>query len=281
MRTITLCLLLIALPRVVSAAAIVVGGTQIEIPGPLKFSEVTPEMAALYEVQKQFVAPTNVEFLAFISDKAVPAALKDEVPELERRFTVQTAKSLVNMSVTRHNFEELKQVIKNQNEEIVKKAEAEIGKTIGKINENISDQYDVDLALSVSQMIPLPAHSETERSLAYSAFVKYSINDEAGNPSSFVTVMTATFVHVKGKVLFLYSYAEESDLDWSRNLSTQWSNAVIKANPSDFQSSVNENLPAIVTGIDWNEVGVKALIGAFVGLLIGLVSWLVKRAKSS
>lgn len=281
MRAITLCLILIALPRAVSAATIVVGETEIEIPNPSSFSEVTPDMATLYEFQKQFVAHTNVEFLAFISDRDVPTALKNEIPELERRFTVQTAKSLVNLSVTKKSFEELKQIIKTQNDEIVKKAEAAIGKTIVKINENITDQYDVDLALSVSQIIPLPAHAETERSLAYSAFIKYNINDEAGNPSSFVAVMTATFVHVKGKVLFLYSYAEESGLDWSRNLSTQWSSAVIKANPSDFQSSINENLPAAVTGIDWGEVGVKALIGAFIGLLIGFVSWLVKRGKSS
>jgi hypothetical protein len=281
MRILTLCLILIALPGAVSAATIVVGGTEIEIPSPSNFSEVTPQMATLYEVQKLFVASMNVEYLAFIPDKDVSTALRDELPELERRFTVQTAKSLVNLSVTRYSFEELKQVIKTQNDEIVKKAEAAIGQSIETINKNITGQYDVDLALSVSQMIPLPAHAQTERSLAYSAFVKYNINDEAGNPSSFVAAMTVTFVHVKGKVLFLYSYAEESGLDWSRNLSTQWSNAVIEANPSDLQSSINEMLPAAVTGIDWGEVGVKALIGAFIGLVIGFVSWLAKRGKTS
>lgn len=281
MRTIVLCLFLIALPRAVFAATIIVGGTEIEVPSPSSFSEVTPEMATLYVVQKQFVAHTNVEFVGFISEKDVPMALRDEIPELERRFTVQTAKSLVNVSVNKNNFGEFKQVIKTQNDEILKKAEAAIGKTIDKINENITNQYDIELALSISQMIPLPVHAETDRSLAYSAFVKYNINDEAGNPSSFVAVVTVTFIHVKGKVLFLYSYAEESGLDWSRNISSQWANTVVKANPSGFQSIIKENLPAAVTGIDWGEVGVKTLIGAFIGLIIGLISWIVKRGKSS
>ena len=142
---------------------------------------------------------------------------------------------------------------------MVKKAEAAVGKTTGKTNEGFTDQYNIDLALSVSQIVPLPVHEETERSLAYSAFVKYDANDEAGNPAPFVAVMTVTFVLVKAKVLFLYSYAEESGLDWSKHISTQRGNAVIKANPVDFQSSIDETLPTAVRGIDWEKVGAKAL----------------------
>jgi len=281
MRTVILCLMLIGLPGAGSAATIMIGKTALEIPSPPGFSEVTPQMSTLFEVQKRFVASTNVEFLTFISKADVPVALNGEIPALERRFTVQTAKALVNLSVTRGEFEELKQVIKTQNDEIVKKAEAAIGKNIESINEIFTDRYDIDLALSISQMVPLPAHAETERSLAYSAFIKYNVNDETGNPTTFVAVMTATFVYVKSKVLFLYSYAGESDLDWSRNISKQWSNALIEANPSGFQASINENLPAAVAGIDWREVGLKALIAGAIALLIGLVGWLVKRAKSS
>jgi hypothetical protein len=275
MRTITFCLLLVFL-RPVAATTITVGATEIEIPNPPGFSAITPQMAALYEVQKHFVAPTNVQFLGFIPEKDVLVALKDEISELERRFTVQTAKALVNQPITRANFDEFKNFIKTQNDEILKKVEAAAGKLVGKINEDITRQYDIDLALSFSQMIPLPVHAETERWMAYSAFVKYNTNDEAGNPVPFVVATTLTFVHIKGKVLFLYSYAQESGLDWSRSTSKQWAEAVVKANPSDFQSTIDENLPVAVTGMDWGRVGARGLVGAFIGVLIGLLFFLVR-----
>ena len=238
-------------------------------------------MAALYELQKHFVAPSNIEFLGFVSEQAVPIALKGEIPDLTRRFTLQTAKSLVNQSATRADFDKLIIVVKSQNDEIKKKVEAAVGESVEKINEGFTEQYDIDLAMSVSQIIPLPVHVETDRSLAYSAFIKYSMNDAAGNPAPFVVAMTLTFIHVKGKILFLYSYADESGLEWSRSTSKQWAGALIESNPSDFQSSINELLPAAVTAIDWRQAGEMALLGAFIGCLIGLAGWLVKRRKAS
>jgi len=279
MRIIICFLLLVS--GAVAAAEISVGGTSIIIPSPHGFAAVTPEMSTLYEFQKKFVASTNVEFQVFISEKDVPKALKDEIPDLERRFAVQTAKSLVNIPASKADFSKLKEIIKTQNDEMLKKVESAIGEAMGKINADITEQYDVDLAVSVFQMVPLPVHEETDRSLAYSSYVKYDMKDEKGNSTPFTAVVTATFVHIKGKVLFLYSYAEESALDWSKSMSAQWAKNVIKANPSDLQLSIKESLPSAVSQIDWEQVGVKALIGAIIGLIIGLIGWLVKRGKAS
>lgn len=107
------------------------------------------------------------------------------------------------------------------------------------------------------------------------------MNDEMGNPARFVSVVTATFVHVKGKVLFLYSYAEESALEWSKKASYEWASRVVNSNPSDFQASIKETVPSSVSSIDWGQVGVKAVIDAFIGLIIGLFGWLKNRAKKS
>lgn len=263
------------------AADISIGGVSLQIPNPRGFSAVTRQMGELYELQKQFVAPTNEEFVSFIPDGDVPAAQLGQIPDLPRRFTVQTAKSLVGVSVTTSDFAKLKNIIKSQNDEIMKKVEKDIPGLMKQMNDGIAKKYDVDLAFSVSQMVPLAVHEETDRTLAYSALVKYNMNDAAGNPASFVAVVTATFVHVKSKVLFLYSYAEEAGLEWSRESSRQWASAVVAANPSDLQSSVKESLPSAVTGIDWGKVGAKAIAGAIIGLLIGLIGWAINRGKAS
>ena len=99
-------------------------------------------------------------------------------------------------------------------------------------------------------------------------------------PFSIIAITTVTFIYVKGKILFLYSFAGESDLEWSQNTSKQWANSVIAANPSDFTSKINESILGSIS-IDWGEVGIKGLIGAGVGLLFGLFSWLYNRRKAS
>lgn len=277
----SLILFLLLITSSVSAASILVDDTKILIPNPKGFIAVTSKMSTLYEFQKQFVAPMNVEFQTFISKDDAPIALNNEIPELTRRFSVQTTKTLVNITVTKSDFLKLKNIIKSQNNEILKKAEKALGKMMGDLNTNFSEQYDMDLALSVSQMVPLPVHEETDRTLAYSMYVKYDMKDENGNPSPFVSVVTTTFIHIKGKVLFMYSYADESSLEWSKMMSAEWTKKTVKANPSDLEYSIKESLPAPISRIDWAQVGVKALAGAFIGLIIGLISWLVNRNKKA
>jgi hypothetical protein len=128
-------------------------------------------MTPLYDLQKQFVAPTNEEFVSFIPERDLPTALKGNIPDLPRRFSVQTAKRLTNASVSSSDFAELKNVMKSQNAALMNKVEKDLPGLMKQINDGIIKKYDVDLALSVSQMVPLPTHEETDRILAYSALV--------------------------------------------------------------------------------------------------------------
>jgi hypothetical protein len=280
MRTIYLTLLLLV-PVVCGATEISIGGVSLTIPNPNGFSPVTQQMHALYDVQKQFVAPTNEEFVAFIPERDVAAALKGDIPELPRRFTVQSLKSIIQVSVSTSDFVKVKNLIKSQNDELMKKVEKQLPGLMKQLNEGITKKYDVDLALSVSQIVPMPVHEETDRTLAYSALVKYDMKDENGTPAPFVAVVTATLAHVKGKVLFLYAYAEESGLQWSKDASRQWANAVVAANPSDLRASVKEALPSALSRIDWGRVGAMAVAGAIIGLIIGLIGWAKYRGKAS
>jgi hypothetical protein len=274
-------LFLVCISFINNANSITVGDTEIKIPNPTNYSAVSSDMKALFEFQKQFVGKTNDEFISFILSTDTGIALQNEIPDLERRFSVQTTKDLVNRTVPISDFRELKEIVKNQNNEIIKKAENVIKEQFMDINSNISEKQKVDLALSVSNISPLPVHIETERSLAYSVYVKYNINDEAGMPSTYISITTATFIYLKGKILFLYSFAGESDLEWSQKISKEWANSVIDANPLDFSSKVKELLPASISGINWEQVGIKGLVGALIGLLVGLFSWLYNRRKAS
>jgi hypothetical protein len=162
------------------------------------------------EFAKRFVPPSNEQFALFLQDADVAVAARGEIPQPERWFYVQSAKALIQPFVTTADFAQLKRTIKTQNEGIVKKAKSQVPGLLQNVNKGISADYDVDVNLSLDQMVPLPPHYETERGLAYSSILKYKANDEDGKPSVYEGVVTATFVHVQGKVLFLYANAEKS-----------------------------------------------------------------------
>ncbi len=278
MRTLIALLFFLAPAAVSSAETVSIGGTVIEIPSPPGFAAVTPKMATLYDIRKKFVPPNNEEFIAFIPEEAIPIALRGEIPELDRVFAVQTSKALVNVSVSRSDFLELKVTTKTQYHDIIKKVERAVPDLLEQTNRELSKEYNRNLALSISQIVPLPIHEETDRTLAYSTLNKSQANDESGNPVLYTQAVTTTNIHVKSKVLFLYSSAEETGLEWSRQISKQWADAVVAANPPDLQSSLKESLPSAVAGIDWGEVGAKAVAGGLIALIISLIGGLIRRA---
>jgi len=240
------------LATVVTAVEISIGETAIQIPNPPEFVAVTPEMSALVEFQKNFVAPMNVEYQVFISKDAASVALKNQIPDLDKRFAVQTQKALVKSFFTKKEFSRFKEGVKQQNEKIMENAKAKIDQMMDKISNDVSKQYDMDLALTVSQVVPQPVFMETDQLLAYTAYVKYEMTDEKGNPETFVTTVTAVFVYIKGKVLFLYTYAGENDLEWSQVNSTTWANAVVQANPPDVGSISRETIKELFRKFVWD-----------------------------
>ncbi len=254
-----------------------VGGTRLSIPPPDGYAPITSDMPYA-EFAKRFVPPMNEQFALFLSDADIASAARGEIPKSERRFYVQTAKKIVQPFVSTADFAELKRTIKTQNDEALKKAQAQMPGFLEKANKGIADDYNVDLNLSLDQMLPLPPHYETERGLAYSMILKYKANDQNGKPVVFEGVVTATFVHLQGKVLFLYANAEKSALEWCRAESKKWADTIIAANPSTGDVALREST-AGRSGVDWGKVFGKALAGAVAGGIIGAVLYLFRKKK--
>jgi hypothetical protein len=255
---------------------ITVGQTRLSIPAPAGFSAITGEMKPYAELAQRFVPPSNEQFALFLPDADVALAAKGQVPNSERKFYVQTTKTLVQPFVGSTDFSQLKGMIKTQNENTLKKIEEQVPDFLQKVNQGMAKDYGVDLGLSLTQMVPLPPHHETDRSLAYSMMVRMNAKDATGAPAVFEGVVTATFVHLQGKVLFLYVNAEKSALEWSRDQAQAWADAIIAANPSVGSVADRENRERL-GGINWNEVGSTAIIGGIIGGVIGLVMYVFRR----
>jgi len=272
-----LCGLLISEGSLISAE-ILVGTTRLSIPTPEGYSLVTSNMQPFAEVAERFVPPINEQFALFVPEAEAIAAARGEIPQFERKFYIQTSKKLVHPFVSSVDFAELKRAIKTQNADALKEAERQMPGLLQKVNEGIAQDYKVNLNLAVDQMVPLPPHYETERGLAYSMFLKFRANDESGKPTVFEGSATATFVHLQGKVLFLYVNAEKSALQWCRNESQRWADAIIAANPSTGEIAAREERSSR-SGFNWNKVLTNALIGAVIGGIVGGLNVLRKRKQ--
>jgi hypothetical protein len=267
-------------PLIAAAASIVgetiqVAGTAITVPAPPNFVAVTPAMKNVYATQREFVPSMNELLVGFIPAESAADALADKLFLIPRSFTVQTEKRVAKMNLSARHFAELKKSITSQNEKILKEVEKEMPGFVEKVNRSVAKETGVSLGLSVPQMTPLPPHEDTPRSIAYSTLVRVDATGADGKIESALSMVTGTFVHVRGKILFLYCNGGEKDLEWTRAISKQWSQAVLAANPAEGDGPV--------TSFGGRSFGSRvlrgALIGAVVGAVIGLFRYFSSKRK--
>jgi len=249
-----------------------VGGKELVIPSPQGFSRVTKQMDAVYRMSLQMVDPKNDQLAYYISDSDIPSAMAGELPSLDRTFLLKVNKQLKNMVVGLKDFAELKSMTKRQNKEILESVKSQIPGLMKGTSEGISKEFDVDFVLQISQMIPLDPHYEADNSLAYSMYINYGVSAE-GTKEEMIVSATTTFVNVSGKVLFLFCYGPQADLEWTRSASKSWTEKVMVSNTQPPARSSGGR------GIDWSKVLGKGIVGAIVGGLIALILGFFSRFK--
>jgi hypothetical protein len=280
MKTLSVLLLgqLLAVQILAADVTIQIGEAPLVIPTPQNFVPVTAEMTALTQLLENFVAPQNKRFVSFIPDEFLPAVQRGELPQIIRTVSVQGNKATLDRTFTKSDFAQLKEVIQKQNVDLIKKAEQQIPGLMDKINKKVEEQSAAKLDLSLAGMVPLPPHDESERSMSYSMLVSYKMTGPDGAPKNFSGVVTTTFMHAKGKLIFTYVNGGENDLEWSRKISKDWTTAILAANPSDAETAKKE--AASSGGFNWNSVLRSAFIGGAIGAAIGLIGYLTRRKKA-
>ncbi|NLA69147.1 MAG: hypothetical protein GX856_13075 [Gammaproteobacteria bacterium] len=225
-----LALLCLLAPAMALAAPVRLGGTTVEVPAPVGFVAVVPGMTAVSAFQHHFVPPGNVQFALFIDEADVPEALAGGIPELERRFAVQTAKALVDRRITQSDFAGIKRAFASNNEALYAELRKKLPGLLADASKGVSEQLDTRVMINIGGIVPLPPHHEDERSMSASMIARNEVAAGGGETLVEVIAATMTFVHVNDRVLFLYAYANRDDLEWTRQRSRAWAEAIIEAN---------------------------------------------------
>jgi hypothetical protein len=246
---------------VLVADTFTINGRVITVPTPKGFVRITGEMTAVNRFVQQMEDPLNDMLAYYIPESDVPDAMNGEIPRLERILILKVGKHARKFTIGKDDFSRLKEMIKSQNSTIFEKLKSMIPEHMNNISRGIGQEFDVDIALDISQMVPLEPHYEAENVLAYSIYVKSSIKDDAGTEES-VVATTLSQVNASGVVLNMYCTAPSVDLEWTRDASITWSERVMSSNSQPPAKSPSR-------GLDWRKIVIAGIMGGLVALSSG------------
>lgn len=272
-------LILFGLGSITNAATIDLGGRSVEIPIPDGFVELTPEMPPYYESMAAYVGPNNVRYLTLVRSVDAEALLRGESIELHRYLTIETEKGLVNASISSANFEELRELFVSQLDEIFAAAGQGVDDMLSDGNDTLSESFGTDVEVEVGGIVPLPVHQDEVDKVAFSTRMNVGANIAGQSMEPDTIAGTTLVLHVLDKVLFLYVYGDDPDLDWTRNQANEFADAILAANPMTGEVQDARQGPGAF-GINWGEVMNSALIGAATaGGIALLAAWFRNRRR--
>jgi hypothetical protein len=216
------------------AVNITVDNTRLILPNPIGFGLITPKMTEVYEMQSHFISEQNLQFACFIPKAQIQQLGNEPLPKLSRTFRVQTPKGMETEVLTSEQFLKLKESVRKTTDEAFKEvASRQMAKENTQLeitNNELIELLKYDPDLSLKQAILVKGMEENKQSISFSMLMKSTIDDDKGQPKVSVGCGTITYLLIKNKLLFLYAFGEEKDLEWTRTMSKQWATSIISAN---------------------------------------------------
>lgn len=213
----------------VQANPIEINGTKINMPTPEGMFLVTPDIETLYKRSQMAVDSENELLAYFVPESVIPAALSGEDPGYERFCVVKISKELKVLHASNKEFEALKSIIQERKTEILDVAKGKIEKNFQQVIEQIEQENETGVQINFNNIIWLDSHENSDRTIAFSSFFKTSFSFGSLNKDNIIAA-TTTFINVQGKILSIYCYGTQDDLEWTRGFSKKWADSIINKN---------------------------------------------------
>jgi hypothetical protein len=202
------------------------GAVALALPDPPGLIVVPDSAKEFHQAVARFVYADNAQLAVFVTETDLPSALAGGQAPLVRYALVQTNKRAIDRLVSQEEFNQVKALIADQNSKVYAGLDQKIRGLFDEINQR---KRPIDADVTVDALVPLPPHASDASSLAFSMFARTTIG--AGKDAKTdATAVTATFVRVRSKILYLYVYGNRNDLDWTRATAAEWTKKVLDAN---------------------------------------------------
>jgi hypothetical protein len=207
-----------------------IAGTVITVPAPEGFQPVTPDMGLAYRVVKYLRDSANYLKAYYISDADASIAKTGQRPSFQRTCTFKVNKQLEAPLLNKKDFNDFKAFVKKQNKDSIESIQSKLHPNASDTGDAFSEEFDVNVALKISNSVELEIHYETENAIANTKYLTYETSKDRGAPKRSVDVTTATIVNVAGKVIFLYCKSSQNDLEWTRDTAKAWTEKILAGN---------------------------------------------------
>ena len=214
----------------VSTIHLTISAVPVEIPIPVGFAPVTTAMTNLIKSLEARVPPHNKLLVSFIPTNEIALALKGSVPSLTRSLSVQIPWVAPPDPVTDSDFADIKEALRRHNALLLLETEKQVPGSLRQLADNLTNALALNPVLRSLSTITFPIHDDSDTSISFSSIAISVAPGTNGVPEKRVSVTTATLVHLKQTVFHLYAYGDENDLQWSRRLSRQWTDAILQMN---------------------------------------------------
>lgn len=220
-----------------STSTVQVGKVAVEVPTPDGYTRVTPEMNGILERLESVTPAHNASLAFYLADQDLEMALSGQAFKMKRYWAIQAEKDSLDERFSDEQFAEMKVVLRSQQKQLIEQLKRDMpdrmNESFGKCSEELKQQAKVQ----PGGIVTLPSHYDDATSIANSIVARVELDKGGDQPEVVVVTVTFSIVHVGERLLFLYVYGDEDDLEWTREQSKVWSKAVVAANPPRLKKS--------------------------------------------
>ena len=199
-----------------------VSGTPIEISPPQGFARATKQIEKTFSETFAAANPRPTVLSVYIPEVSLQKILRGNDVGYDKFYLLHTFPTVIRGTMSIQGFSEFKQGIKNTTRNTQKELQ-------DRLEQKGVPLDDITAALQAVPVFVLDFHYETDWALSYSMY-NVVPGETSGSGVSF-RVSTMTVFNVSGKVLALMCIAQADQIEWTREASRTWVEAITKTNP--------------------------------------------------
>ncbi|HEX8650988.1 MAG TPA: hypothetical protein VF708_09100 [Pyrinomonadaceae bacterium] len=208
------------------------GDTTVEIPAPEGFEEIS---AQLKNIRNRFdvTEDVNNEVLAVHLPGEIANKLKRGEPAGLTFYTkISVPKRVKEKNFTSSEFAQIVSLLKSNNKEILDINSPKMQSAIKNMEQNLSELNDKETKINFSQPINLGEIESGQN--VYGLMLLLKMNPQIGGKQGEVLLLCgATFVRVKQRVIYVYTYRRfqsSEDVDVLKSFTKRWVGQIMAAN---------------------------------------------------
>ncbi|PXF64355.1 hypothetical protein [Kangiella spongicola] len=209
-KKIGLFIVLLGLTSFTAAKEVTIGDVTINLPLQEGFVEL-PETHFYTEFMQDFTPQTNELLVIQAPKDELTQTLEMKAEQFSKSIVFQTFKGTKYRQVSKAEFGQIKDFMKQNFEQISETLRQRINNEMDASSSKVSNKYDVDVALSITDMVPLEIFAETENHYGSTYLMKSSVAVDGEAADNDNILMAINVMLVKGKIIYLYVYSADEN----------------------------------------------------------------------